>query len=179
MTNDKQVICRHCGKLIDKETAYSDAKRKTYYFCDVYCAIEYDKERQKKSKPPKATKVKEEPIKVENKKSDRESLFDYIVELYGYFPSYIPYKVKNMIDDGFTYKGVELALKYWVETLEHGWNEKSGIGIVPYIYEDAKNFWIKQQNIKVKVGKYKEDNIIKASSTSKNLSLLKYKMRKK
>lgn len=178
-TKEVQVICRQCGKSIDKSKAYLDDKRKSFYFCDVFCAIEYDKSKKINQKIKKKENKQTDKNRTERKKSDREELFDYISSLYGYFPKFMPQKVKQLTDDGMTYKGIELALRYWVETLNHGWGEESGVGIVPYIYEDAKEFWNKKQSIKKKSTEIPKDNVIVNKNTSKNLSLLKYKIRNK
>lgn len=58
-------------------------------------------------------------------------------------------RCKGMIDkylkNGMTMKGIFLSLKYFYE-VQKGDKEKAngGIGIVPHVYEDAKQYWITQ-----------------------------------
>lgn len=52
---------------------------------------------------------------------------------------------KYIKENKYTAKGIFFALKYFYE-YKNGRPEDAngGVGIVPYIYEDAKNFWISQ-----------------------------------
>ena len=57
----------------------------------------------------------------------------------------------NMKDFNYTYSGILSTLKYWFE-VKHNDISKShgGIGIVPYVYNDAKNYyyaiWLAKQS---------------------------------
>jgi hypothetical protein len=42
---------------------------------------------------------------------------------------------------------MELALRYFHETLGNTVQQGSGIGIIPFVYEDAKNHYVKQMKI--------------------------------
>lgn len=48
---------------------------------------------------------------------------------------------------GYRYKGMELALRYHYEILGNRIRENDGVGIIPYVYEKAKQQYIKKQNI--------------------------------
>lgn len=39
---------------------------------------------------------------------------------------------------GYKLKGIELALRYFYETLDNKPREGDGIGIVPFVYDEAK-----------------------------------------
>lgn len=84
------------------------------------------------------------------KKSDEtwhELIYDFIahdlIKSYDYF--LCEAQLKNFVnkEKKGTYKGVYFALKYFYE-VKHGEWEKGngGIGIVPYIYEDSKRYWL-------------------------------------
>jgi hypothetical protein len=56
----------------------------------------------------------------------------------------------------FKLKGIELALRYFHEILDNPVNFEGGIGIVPYIYEAAKQDYIKRLKIAESMENYKE-----------------------
>ena len=76
---------------------------------------------------------------------DYEALIDYIKLKFGY--SLVPAKISKQITNyrkeyNFTYSGMLKALKWWFEVQNHtleGTN--GGIGILPYIYNDAKTYY--------------------------------------
>lgn len=47
----------------------------------------------------------------------------------------------------YKYKGMELTLKYFYEVLGNKVREGDGLGIIPYVYEDATNHYI--QSLKI------------------------------
>ncbi|QHF58049.1 prophage-derived uncharacterized protein [Bacillus subtilis] len=49
---------------------------------------------------------------------------------------------------GYKLKGIELALKYFYETLDNQPREGDGIGIVPFVYDEAKRHYIRQKAIR-------------------------------
>lgn len=74
-----------------------------------------------------------------------ESLESYICELFEI--EHISAKIKKQIKDmityyNFTYSGILGTLKYWYE-IKNNTTEKAnqGIGIVPYVYTDAKKYY--------------------------------------
>lgn len=91
---------------------------------------------------------------------DKEALEKYILQLLG--EPYISPRVKRQMNSymetyKFTYSGMLRALKYFYEVLG---NDKSrangGIGIIPYVYREAYNYyyslWLAKQKNKDKVG---------------------------
>ena len=88
-------------------------------------------------------------IAAENEKSqaekDKEDLENYIMNLLG--EEFISPKVRKQISNyietyNFTYSGMKKALVYFYEVKG---NDKSkangGIGIIPYVYRDAYNYY--------------------------------------
>ena len=78
---------------------------------------------------------------------DKRILEEYIKKLFGY--SSIPPRVNKQIQDyvhdvehNYTYSGIYKTLRYFFE-VRHNSLEKAngGIGIVPYVYDDAFKYW--------------------------------------
>ena len=127
------VKCPRCEQKLDKEEAYPYKKR--YYH--PKCFEEWQRESQ-----------------------DRKDLIAYICQLYRLeAPTGIMLKQIKEFKEEFLYKykGMELALRYFHETLGNPVQEGPGIGIIPYVYEDAKNHYIKQLKIKESIERAKEN----------------------
>ena len=134
-----KVKCRYCKKTIEKENALSvpNGKRNKYY-CDETCH-EKDNEQANVSKETQDKEV-----------SQWKQLMDYLTQLYGNKINY-PFlcsQIKNMkteynMKDG----GILLTLKYMYEIRELTFDDDKGLGLIPYYYNDAKNFYIRKFKI--------------------------------
>lgn len=98
-------------------------------------------------------------IEDKREKTDKEQLDDYIKKLFQmqYVDPKIQLQIKKYVQDyNYTYSGIQKALQYYYE-IKNGDKSKAknGIGIVPYIYKDAYNYfyniWLAQQQNKDKV----------------------------
>lgn len=119
----RKVKCPVCETQLDKEEAH-EYKKKYYH---VKCFNEWQKESQ-----------------------HRKELIDYICKLYRIdVPNGMILKQIKDYQTEFNYKlkGMELALRYFYEILDNSVQPGSGIGIIPYVYEEAKNHYIKQLKI--------------------------------
>ncbi|MFO1442948.1 hypothetical protein KDN24_06920 [Bacillus sp. Bva_UNVM-123] len=116
------VKCPYCEKKLNKSESHEHKKR--YYH--IYCFETWQREGQ-----------------------DYKELMEYISELFKVeYPSLVIKKqIKDMKSEGYKYKGMELALRYFFETLDNRVQENTGVGIIPYIYEEAKRHYIKQKKI--------------------------------
>ena len=66
---------------------------------------------------------------------------------------------KYMKEYGYSYEGIEYCVRYFFIIKENSIDKaQGGIGIVPYIYEDAKQYYLSQQAIEQKAEKL--DNIL-------------------
>ncbi|MGG1444918.1 hypothetical protein ABE354_23280 [Brevibacillus laterosporus] len=95
-------------------------------------------------------------------KDDRLELIDYICTLH---KTKIPHglilkQIKEFTDTyEYTHKGITLTLRYFYETLGNQVREGDGIGIVPYVYEEAKKFFVLKRNVERSVGEIEGDPI--------------------
>ena len=93
----------------------------------------------------------------ENK--DREELYDYIMKLFNI--SFVDPKIQKQIkkyieENNYTYSGIKKALVYFFEIKGNSVEKANGgIGIVPYVYTQAYNYyyslWLAQQKNEDKV----------------------------
>jgi len=119
----RQVKCPRCQGTLSKEDALEHKKK--YYHQE--CFETWRREGQ-----------------------DYEDLKSYICQLYRLdAPTGLMLKqIKEYKEElKYKYKGMELALRYFHETLGNRVQENSGVGIIPFVYEDAKSNYIKQQRI--------------------------------
>ena len=89
--------------------------------------------------------------------AERKALLAYIKEL---DPNanfiLITSQLKRMIDDGMTYSGIRYALWYSINVKQMPYK---GVGIIPYVYEEAKTYWKWQQRMKQQVASWQpQDN---------------------
>lgn len=135
MPKIKQVKCRQCGKQVDKSTAI--ALNTKAYVCCEQCRDEWMVAHAPKSKPT---------IPPDN----RTALLDYIKQLDPDTNFIVATaQIKRMIADyGMTYAGMRYALWYSINVANR---QYKGIGVLPYVYEDAKKYWDWQQRMKQQV----------------------------
>lgn len=141
MKKERKVKCPVCQSYNDKEEAIYHQKR-------YYCKICYE------------NKTKEA--------NDYKSLIGYICNLYeveaptGFMLS----QIKSFKEQyNYTYKGMELTLDYFYQVKTN--NEPDidkGLGIIPYVYDEAKQFFIDKKNIKKNVDGVDLQDIISKSN---------------
>lgn len=102
-------------------------------------------------------------IAAENEKTqaekDKEDLENYIMELLGeeYISPRVRKQMNSYVDEyNFTYSGMKKALVYFYEVKGNDKSKaKGGIGIIPYVYRDAYNYyytlWLANQKNEHKV----------------------------
>lgn len=122
-TNKQKAKCKYCEESIPKGEGIKHGGR--YYHPD--CLEEYRKQ-----------------------VDDRASLIEYVCNLLDLEKptGLILMQIKRFHEEfGYTYKGMELTLKYFYEILDNEVREGDGIGIIPYVYEDATQQYIRQRKI--------------------------------
>lgn len=117
--------CFYCGERFDRNQ-------------EEWVAVNSRRYAHKKCHEEKEnTKTQEE--------KDYEKLIKYIKNKFGY--SSLPVRVNKQINDykkeyNFTYSGMFKALTWWFDIQNHTIEKANGgIGILPYIYNDAKTYF--------------------------------------
>ena len=84
--------------------------------------------------------------------AERKALLDYIKELDSNTNFIlITSQLKRMTTEGMTYSGIQYALWYSVNVKQMPYK---GVGIIPYVYEEAKAYWQWQQRMKQQVASW-------------------------
>jgi hypothetical protein len=137
------VKCPYCEDKLDKDESHEHKKR--YYH--PKCFETWQREGQ-----------------------DYNDLLSYIGKLYRVdTPSImIRTQIKGLKEEGYKYKGMELALRYFFETLDNRVQENKGIGIIPYVYEEAKNNFLKQRKIAESLQNLENDELVVYISPEKS-----------
>lgn len=120
------VTCYYCNERFDrdKEPFVQVSARR---YCHKKCA------------------PKEKQVIVNKQEQDYNNLIEYIKKLYK-VPAVLPTVVKQIKEFkqqyGFTYTGIQKSL-YWFYELKGNPTSKSNntIGIVPYVYNDARDYF--------------------------------------
>lgn len=89
--------------------------------------------------------------------AERKALLDYIKALdpNANFIA-IGSQLKRMTDEGMTYSGIRYVLWYSINVKHMPYK---GVGIIPYVYEEAKAYWQWQQRMKQQVASWQpQDN---------------------
>ena len=77
---------------------------------------------------------------------DKDQLMLYIIKLYNLKDDYILPRFMLQVSNfeknyHFTYSGMLKALKYWYEVKKHPIDKDKGLGIIPYIYKQAYDYY--------------------------------------
>jgi hypothetical protein len=135
----KLPICPYCLKEVAKSYPSKKYQERTYHL-DCY-----------KKHCEEIYKLKTSNSK--KQKNAEELLYKYICKLFG-----IPEMTNKLIaqlkslfsEHHYTYGGVLLSLKYFYEIKDNKPDIKYGVGIVPYIYEEAKDFYSLKKQLEKK-----------------------------
>lgn len=140
-----KVKCPVCEERFDREEG-KKVKSRWYH---IACLKE--KQESNKLKADNPDKVE---TKSQGESQDYKDLIEYVCDKYE-TKSPSPQILKQIKEYkntyGFTYKGMELALRFFYDTEGNSVKEDTGIGIVIYVYEKAKNFYIKKLHVKKSV----------------------------
>lgn len=154
----RKLKCPECGTFNSKEnTVYHNNK--------YYCEICYEN-KQKIS-------------------DDYKALIEYICNLYEIeVPTgWILKQIKDYKEQfAYTYKGIKTSLHYFYEIQEgNSVEEGMGIGIVPFVYDEAKKFYVEKKAIKDNASEcdlnalQKESNIITIKKSNMEDNTNKFK----
>lgn len=119
----KLVTCFTCKTKIPKEQAVYRYKK---YYCEK-CLSQAVQESQ-----------------------DYKDLIDYICQLYNISAPtpMILSQIKNYKDNmGYTYKGMKTTLDYFYVLKDNVLDDRThGVGIIPFVYDEAKQFYIERRD---------------------------------
>lgn len=112
----------------------------------VYCQenIDKDKEKYQEVRYHRYAHLTCHEPRVDVNGAMFNTIIQYCGEIFGKeanFPR-IGKQIKEYAISGMTYNGIYLTLKYWYEVKKNDISKsKGGIGIVPYIYNEARDYW--------------------------------------
>lgn len=139
-----KVKCYYCNHVFDRDA-------------EPFVPIEGKRRYAHKACYDKAINEEKENEEAKNK------LEDYIKELFNYkvLPEAVNRQIKEYITDkNYTYGGMLNALRYFYE-IKNGDKEKAHgrIGIIPYVYEDARIYYLalletKERNEKIVISDF-------------------------
>lgn len=132
----QKIKCRQCGKQVDKSLAVEIKPRQ--YVCSQQCADDYRLAHEKQ-------KLQDKPL------SDMRRLTNY-VQSYAPNTAWVKFgaNVQRMCKDGMTIAGIHYTLRYMREH-EQVQMYGDGLALVPYYYDQARNYYQWQQRMKQQV----------------------------
>ena len=119
-----KVKCKCCNQIFDRDTVpcVKEGKRYSHKEC-------YEKRTEAEQK----------------EENDKTALNNYIIKLFklDYVTPRIQKQIKQYVEEyHYTYSGIHKALVYFYEVKGNSIEKaNNGIGIVPYIYKDAYNYY--------------------------------------
>lgn len=134
-----KVKCKYCGVVFDRDKVpFKQISERRY--AHLTCALAAENEKTQAEK-------------------DKEDLEKYIMELLEeeYISPRVRKQMNSYVDEyNFTYSGMKKALVYFYEVKGNDKSKaKGGIGIIPYVYRDAYNYyyslWLANQKNEHKV----------------------------
>lgn len=150
-------ICPGCKEKFDIRTGY---KKSTTRYWHPSC---YEKKQ-------------EELASTKERDLGRQAVFNYLTEI-GMEPNYIRWaqQLGKFRREGYTDAGILLTLKYWFEVRQEDIDKANGgMGIVPYVYQDAQRYFHKllqkQEQLEEEVKRFaNEDKQVIKLTRQKNL----------
>ena len=138
------VTCAICKKRFDRDK-YPTVLVSSRRYAHAICAGTLSKEEEQKEK-------------------DRQGLEEYIIKLFNleHMDGKITLQIKRYLQEHpeYTYSGIRRSLEYFYEIKKNPIDKANGgIGIVPWIYEEAKRYYynqwlLSQKNVNKDVSKY-------------------------
>lgn len=128
------VTCTICKKRFDRDK-YPAVLVNTRRYAHASCAGALSEEQAKEEQ-------------------DRQALEEYIIQLFNlkHMDGRITLQIKKFIQDyDYTYSGILRTLKYFYEVKKNDLSKSNnGIGIVPWVYQEAYNYYYNQWLLKQK-----------------------------
>jgi hypothetical protein len=128
----RKATCPKCNQIIEPNENTKVYKNKKYH---IKCYKELVDELYNKSKTSQDIK---------------QELYDYICRIFNL--KEITPLIKIQLDKyyteyEFTYEGMLYTLKYFFDVMENDVGKCEGIGIIPYVYQEAKEFYVLKDHL--------------------------------
>lgn len=165
---EKKYKCPSCGTFNEKKLAVP-------YKNKYYCPVCFNNEKYRCLICNKIHK-EEDNVYIKNKcycrecheektegTSDYKKLITYICELFDIdAPTMVmTSQIKDFKENyKYTYRGIQTTLHYFFEIEGNEILDNAGIGIVPFVYDEAKQFYIENSNIKKNLEKIDLEDVI-------------------
>lgn len=162
------IKCSYCGKQITT-AKYKTYKNKKYHY-ECYAQMIQEQNQEK-------------VVRKESFSDDTyQKLLDYIADLYSEISSVKDTKrlasqqIEQLVNNyGYSYQGIQKTLIYFHEILGNSCYERVSVMIVPYYYDEAKEFYqsmydVNEANSGKEVSKKKV--VVKASRPDCKLSMI-------
>lgn len=138
------VKCPECEIRFDRDKEESQKIGNRWYHTECVIALR-ERNVEAKNKEPRHVDMTSK-----GDKKDYKELIDYICKIYEMSrPSGQMLKqIKSFKDEyEYTYKGMEVALRFFYDIENNAVKDDTGVGIIPYIYERAKNYYMRKLEI--------------------------------
>ena len=139
------VKCYYCGLTFDRDRVpFATVPGKARRYAHKECYEKLDSE-------------------TKQEQQDREKLEAYIKQLFGYktLPERVKRQIKKYYSElNYSYSAIYKSLVYFFDIKKNDLEKANGgIGIVPYIIDDARNYWLsilaaQERNKEIKVEQY-------------------------
>ncbi len=145
----KKVKCKYCGQEFDRE--YSEYVKISNRYAHASCH-----ERAKKEA------------------AALRKLTDLIQELYKPIePKWelVCRQIQKYKDEGMTYMGMYYTLTYFFVIQSNDIKKGQGVGIIPYVYERARNYYKNVNNVYAKVAEIEQQDTLDVSQTENIITI--------
>ena len=147
----RKVKCPECGSYNDKENTVESNGR-------YYCPICYEN-KQKEA-------------------NDYKQLIAYVCELYQIEAptGWMLKQVKDFKEQfHYTYRGMKTTLNYFYEIEGNDPADSLGVGIIPFVYDEAKQFYIDRLAVKESATNAADNNVRKTININKKAKNNEYR----
>lgn len=142
MSSKRSVICPYCSESFLRDRVLWVKQKNRYWHKECWERYLTDKEKEKQ---------------------DFQKLLTYINKLYGFekTPTNIIVHINRMKKEyKFTNSGILGTLKYFYEIKKNSLDKSNnGVGIVPYVYDEAKRYYAQIKKAKQQAEGIKEDEL--------------------
>ena len=156
------VKCPFCEQDLDRNTEEFTKKATRYYHKE--CLEKMELEKKEKSAIKSKRTIDRDKLSPDER--DRRDLLDYALRILNKNPErkddiiLITTQIKRIKEEhGYSYRGMLSTLQYFYEIRSESPYNSVGIGIVPFVYEEAKEWYTKRSEATKEFIKLKENKI--------------------